>query len=762
MCLTAVETCGTFCNDALPPSAIRALMASASRGFLTNSKRGHRIFRKVAGAVCRRAREELGGAGLLWSKAAWDGSLHAAMSGLKEFAGTADAALHQGFEKVLTSSKQAHLEGLRRPASASRKARKTAASPAATKKARPPAGGASRKARKASPEPLASYLFGDKVPHSLLCGECSNPATCAVRGGKGSNLKYFCGVHREVTGCFKIEGTREEWARNYEEYKLKAELARALDEESRLRGNWDCDGWHESGYWGDATPKSRHLIAKLLIMGGIESNPGPSSIEASPEGERLSASGGNTPASDGGVAGAPHPHDAATIACDANDAPEALTAHAEVRMDLRASCVGTKRPLEQVLPQAGPSGGRMRRLFKVSELVSRAQVDHAAENVDEPAPDARAREAGELEEDLGETSERGAGSRRNGRKARKERVVAAFFADCEQRRAAWAAREEEEMCGPPSPTTQHDSAMNLPDLEASETDDVEAQERESSPGAAHPNASLEGVPPGGEPRAQADLPLHDVPRTRAAMESTAAPSAGDIGLMVQNEGGEARASTSAAPKTGRPAQKKRRKRAESNSVPMDEAAREAGRAAAAAHLQAVGALRPSRTQREGQAVHQTELGDFGGPPDAPAVGLDPSPSSPLPSVVLPSREEDSALSAEQTPTGAPSSPAGEDGQPPSPPTPSPAGHPPSPPLADQPEEPSIIAPPPLENAQPEVVPSQPPAAAPSPSPTHQEQPPVDQALAADPPNQPRAADTSRPATAEPSAEPSSALPPTEP
>jgi hypothetical protein len=153
-------------DDALPLSAIRALVASAARGFLTDSKRGHRIFRKVAGTLCQRAREELGSAGLLWMKAAWDGSLHAAMAGLQALAGTADAGLQEGFEKVLTSIRQAHMEGLQRPASASRGAHRAAAnpataSPAATSQARPPAGGASRKVRKAK-EQLASYLFGDK------------------------------------------------------------------------------------------------------------------------------------------------------------------------------------------------------------------------------------------------------------------------------------------------------------------------------------------------------------------------------------------------------------------------------------------------------------------------------------------------------------------------------------------------------------------------------------------------------------------------
>ena len=40
-------------------------------------------------------------AGLLWSKAAWDGSLHAATAGLKELASTADAGLQAGLRKGL-------------------------------------------------------------------------------------------------------------------------------------------------------------------------------------------------------------------------------------------------------------------------------------------------------------------------------------------------------------------------------------------------------------------------------------------------------------------------------------------------------------------------------------------------------------------------------------------------------------------------------------------------------------------------------------
>ncbi|GAQ92548.1 hypothetical protein KFL_010460010 [Klebsormidium nitens] len=567
-------------------------------------------------------------------------------------------------------------------------------------------------------------------------------------------------------------------------------------------------------------------------MGGIESNPGwSSSNEASPEGERPSASGGDVPASDGGVAGAPHPRDAAAVTSDANDALTDMIAHAEAQMNLPASDVSTKRPPEQVRAPSSsvhfpPRVGDPFKLRFMTRLQSFGRCF---------------REAEELEEDLGGSSERGAGSRRGKRRAMEERVVADFFAKRNQQRDAWAAREEE-MFGPPSPTVQHDSPT---DLEALEADDANAREGEPFgeplPGIEDFNGPFQAVPPR-EPRVQADLLLHGAPLTGAALESTTAPSAGDIGVVVQDEDSEAMPSTPVAPKTGGPAQKKRRKRANSNPVPVDEAARAAGRAAVEAHRQTLGALRAPRMQREGQAVHQTELGDFGGPlyaapvdlvtdapipnvgalvdrlqatrdaekvaareewlkrygrtrplgaprgtGDAPArtIDQDPSPSSPLPSLVLPSQEEDPALSAAQPPTAAPSSPVAEERAPPSPPPPPAdrppvdedpgfvslsqpheppdhAGHPPSPPLNDQPQEPFVIAPLPDENPRPEVVPGQPPAVARSPSPAHQEQAPVDRAQAPDSPNQPPAAEPCQPTAAEPSAEPSSALPPTEP
>lgn len=104
--------------------------------------------------------------------AAWDGSLHVAMAGLQALTGTTDEGLQQGFENGLTSIKQAHLEGLRRPANASRGARRASVSPAPASQAtvhqaRPPAGGASREVR-GTKEELATYLLETKVSSSTL------------------------------------------------------------------------------------------------------------------------------------------------------------------------------------------------------------------------------------------------------------------------------------------------------------------------------------------------------------------------------------------------------------------------------------------------------------------------------------------------------------------------------------------------------------------------------------------------------------------
>jgi hypothetical protein len=109
---------------------------SALTGSPNDLKRGQRVFRKHAGTVCRRAREEAGPAGLLWSRAAWAGSLHAAKTGLEWLAETSEVGLLDDFKEVLAATKRADLERLERPASASsRPAREQTAGPT-----RPPAG----------------------------------------------------------------------------------------------------------------------------------------------------------------------------------------------------------------------------------------------------------------------------------------------------------------------------------------------------------------------------------------------------------------------------------------------------------------------------------------------------------------------------------------------------------------------------------------------------------------------------------------------
>ncbi|GAQ92101.1 hypothetical protein KFL_009210030 [Klebsormidium nitens] len=661
------------------------------------------------------------------------------MAGLKVHAGTADEGLQQGFEKVLTCIKQAHLrEGLRRPASPSPGAHRTAASPApapaspaATNEAWQPAGGASRRARRAREEP-ASYLFGDK----------------------------------------------------------------------------GCNDWQQNQYWWDPTPRSRDLIEKLLIIGGVESNPGPSSIE----GDRPLASGGDTPVDDVGAArvvALPPLH-------NARDGPEDWQHASADQLQRSGSGVGTKRPPKHVPSGAEPLRRRKRgRLVKLSELASRAPPDLAAGNVIELATSALTQDARELEEELEEDL---SDSDRNGRRS-KERAVADFFAESRQRREAWVAREET-MYGPPSSSEQHAPE----ELGGLETNGAEAGEQEP-------------------------LGRH-----------SSAPTAPDL---VRSQDSEARPSTPVAPKTGRPTSKKRHKRAKPNPVRVDELARAAGRAAVEAHHQTLGALRAPRLQREGQAIHQTELGDFGGPAHAPPVALvtdapisnvgalaerlqakrdaeeatarggrlkrygrvrplgvptsaddppartiqDPgalAAAPPSPRVAPPPQDGFSlALSAEQPPPAAPSEPPfAEEEQAPMAPLPSnqplaaddaPATQQPTPPFFSHPREPPssaghpaqdppsrflaeelaaaqqvkrpkppVTAPPPIQSAQPEVVPGQPPTVGPFPSPIHQEQAPVDQALSPDLPNQPPAVDTSQPTGTEPSAEPSTAIPPLEP
>ncbi|GAQ93487.1 hypothetical protein KFL_015720030 [Klebsormidium nitens] len=108
----------------------------------------------------------------------------------------------------------------------------------------------------------------------------SSPAIFARRGGKGGGgFECFCKKHFERKnpgnpGGFELEKTRAEWARVCEVRKVKRELAQALDEDAELRREHACDVYQRNSFCWDATPKSRNLIAKLLLIGGVESNPG--------------------------------------------------------------------------------------------------------------------------------------------------------------------------------------------------------------------------------------------------------------------------------------------------------------------------------------------------------------------------------------------------------------------------------------------------------------------------------------------------------
>ncbi|GAQ89675.1 hypothetical protein KFL_005490050 [Klebsormidium nitens] len=80
------------------------------------SKPGKQLL-ALGGSVCQRARQELGAAGLLWTEAAWESSLAAAMTGLESLATSMEVGLLDGFNSLLCSVKSAHMEGLKHPAS---------------------------------------------------------------------------------------------------------------------------------------------------------------------------------------------------------------------------------------------------------------------------------------------------------------------------------------------------------------------------------------------------------------------------------------------------------------------------------------------------------------------------------------------------------------------------------------------------------------------------------------------------------------------
>jgi hypothetical protein len=156
-------------SEGLSLPTVQETVRVALIGSANDSKKGQRVFRKHAGTVCRCAREEAGPAGLCWSKAAWEGSLHAAKAGLESLAGaantSADVGLLDGLKQVLAATKRAHLEGLEQPASRSRQegGDETARSRAST---RPAAGSARTRAAQST-----ACALGKPVDHGkeMVC-----------------------------------------------------------------------------------------------------------------------------------------------------------------------------------------------------------------------------------------------------------------------------------------------------------------------------------------------------------------------------------------------------------------------------------------------------------------------------------------------------------------------------------------------------------------------------------------------------------------
>lgn len=97
-------------DSAVSLSDIKGFVKSAlSKGTV----RGWRVFRRMAGSVCKRARQRCGSAGKSWTKASWDGSLKAAMSVLEGLADARESSWLEGFERAVSSAAAAHLEGLK-------------------------------------------------------------------------------------------------------------------------------------------------------------------------------------------------------------------------------------------------------------------------------------------------------------------------------------------------------------------------------------------------------------------------------------------------------------------------------------------------------------------------------------------------------------------------------------------------------------------------------------------------------------------------
>ncbi|GAQ87695.1 hypothetical protein KFL_003710010 [Klebsormidium nitens] len=222
-------------------------------------------------------------------------------------------------------------------------------------------------------------------PYSLHCRECGATAEFGFCGRKeGGTVRYLCREHLvfENNGFFRIDKERAVWVEDRMQRRLEAweEELRKMDEASSHAESPEahaCSASHPmlaiffgeglaydsrrslpsvgfdkrtfKGLMGSSTePMSRALLATLLMIGCVESNPGPSSDDLPGSADSASSSGPSlsqlrpTPAESGGgdsnmeVSGmeqlGPAPYPFSSFACDSSSdgAPPSADMEAEV------------------------------------------------------------------------------------------------------------------------------------------------------------------------------------------------------------------------------------------------------------------------------------------------------------------------------------------------------------------------------------------------------------------------------------------------
>ncbi|GAQ88463.1 hypothetical protein KFL_004310010, partial [Klebsormidium nitens] len=119
-----------------------------------------------------------------------------------------------------------------------------------------------------------------------------------VEARRGGGLKFFCSVHGPQSGVFLLDKDRANWVEDRVQRRLKAEVVR-LEEELQHMGEapgsiakptacLPCYApvWEEANFkvaLAPTKPMCHSLLAILLMIGCVDSNPGPSSDGVSSE-----------------------------------------------------------------------------------------------------------------------------------------------------------------------------------------------------------------------------------------------------------------------------------------------------------------------------------------------------------------------------------------------------------------------------------------------------------------------------------------------